>query len=62
VHWLAYPATILGAVHFVMLAKGWQIEPLVYLGAILAAARGADSRQAARGAGLKGRVEGAEGP
>ena len=35
VHWLAYPATILGAVHFVMLAKGWQIEPLLYLGAIL---------------------------
>jgi sulfoxide reductase heme-binding subunit YedZ len=35
VHWLAYPATILGAVHFVMLVKGWQIEPLLYLGAIL---------------------------
>jgi sulfoxide reductase heme-binding subunit YedZ len=36
VHWLAYPATILGAVHFVMVAKGWQIEPFVYLGVILA--------------------------
>jgi sulfoxide reductase heme-binding subunit YedZ len=36
VHWLAYPATILGAVHFVMVAKGWQIEPMLYLGAILA--------------------------
>ena len=36
IHWLAYPATILGAVHFVMVAKGWQIEPLVYLGLILA--------------------------
>ena len=36
VHWLAYPATILAAVHFVMLVKGWQIEPLVYLGVILA--------------------------
>jgi sulfoxide reductase heme-binding subunit YedZ len=36
VHWLAYPATILGAVHFVMLVKGWQIEPMLYLGAILA--------------------------
>jgi len=34
-HWLAYPATILAAVHFVMLVKGWQIEPLVYLGVIL---------------------------
>ncbi len=36
VHWLAYPATILGAAHFVMLVKGWQIEPMLYLGAILA--------------------------
>jgi len=35
VHWLAYPATVLGAVHFVMLVKGWQIEPLVYLSLIL---------------------------
>ena len=35
VHWLAYPATILGAVHFAMLVKGWQIEPLLYLGTIL---------------------------
>jgi sulfoxide reductase heme-binding subunit YedZ len=31
-HKLVYPAILLGAVHFVMLAKGWQIEPLVYLG------------------------------
>jgi sulfoxide reductase heme-binding subunit YedZ len=36
VHWLAYPATILGAVHFVMVAKGWQIEPMLYLITILA--------------------------
>lgn len=36
VHWLAYPATILGAVHFVMVAKGWQIEPFAYLFVILA--------------------------
>lgn len=36
VHWLAYPATILGAVHFAMLVKGWQIEPFLYLGVILA--------------------------
>jgi methionine sulfoxide reductase heme-binding subunit len=36
IHWLAYPATILGAVHFVMVAKGWQVEPMVYLGLILA--------------------------
>ncbi|MEN8837924.1 MAG: protein-methionine-sulfoxide reductase heme-binding subunit MsrQ [Celeribacter marinus] len=30
-HKLFYPAILLGAVHFVMLVKGWQIEPLVYL-------------------------------
>ena len=34
-HKLTYAAGILGAVHFVMLAKGFQIEPLVYLGIIL---------------------------
>lgn len=31
-HKLVYPAILLGAVHFVMLVKGWQVEPLVYLG------------------------------
>jgi sulfoxide reductase heme-binding subunit YedZ len=30
-HRLTYVAVALGAVHFVMQAKGWQIEPLVYL-------------------------------
>ena len=34
-HRLTYAAGILGAVHFVMLAKGFQIEPLVYLGLML---------------------------
>lgn len=34
-HKLAYGAAILGAVHFVLLVKGWQIEPLIYLGVIL---------------------------
>ena len=34
-HQLTYAAAILGGVHFVMLAKGFQIEPLLYLGAIL---------------------------
>lgn len=34
-HQLSYVAAILGGVHFVMLSKGFQIEPLVYLGAIL---------------------------
>lgn len=35
-HKLVYPAVILGAVHFVMIQKVWETEPLVYLGLILA--------------------------
>lgn len=35
-HQLSYLAAILGGLHFVMLSKGFQIEPLAYLGAILA--------------------------
>ncbi len=34
-HRLVYPAAILGALHYVMLAKGFQIEPLIYLATIL---------------------------
>lgn len=34
-HMLVYPAVVLGAVHFVMLRKGWQVEPLLYLLAVL---------------------------
>jgi len=34
-HKLTYPAAILGSVHYVMLVKGWQIEPLLYLATIL---------------------------
>ena len=34
-HKLVYPAAALGGLHFVMLSKGFQIEPLVYLGIIL---------------------------
>lgn len=30
-HRLAYPAAIVGALHYVWLVKGWQYEPLVYL-------------------------------
>lgn len=30
-HRLVYPVCLLGAVHFVMVVKGWQVEPLVYL-------------------------------
>ncbi len=35
-HRLVYPIALLGALHYVMLAKGFQIEPLVYLTIILA--------------------------
>ena len=34
-HWLTYPAAILGALHYVWLAKGFQIEPLVYLAILI---------------------------
>lgn len=30
-HRLTYPAVLLGGLHYVMLAKGFQIEPLIYL-------------------------------
>ena len=33
-HKLTYPMALLAAVHYVWLAKGFQIEPLVYLGLI----------------------------
>lgn len=36
IHWLVYVAVPLGAIHFVMLRKGWQEQPLIYL-AIVAA-------------------------
>ncbi len=34
-HRLVYPAAFLGALHYVMLAKGFQIEPLIYLTLVL---------------------------
>ena len=34
-HKLTYPAAVLGAVHYVMLVKGWQVEPLIYLAVIV---------------------------
>ena len=34
-HRLAYPATLLAAVHFVWLVKAWPPEPLLYLAAVL---------------------------
>jgi sulfoxide reductase heme-binding subunit YedZ len=35
-HWLAYPATLAGAVHYVMVVKSWPLEPLLYLASVLA--------------------------
>lgn len=35
-HQLSYAAAILGAVHWIMLERGWQLEPLIYLAIILA--------------------------
>lgn len=35
-HQLSYLAAILGAVHFVMLAKTWHAEPLIYLAVVVA--------------------------
>jgi sulfoxide reductase heme-binding subunit YedZ len=35
-HKLVYPAAVLGALHYVWLAKGFQIKPLLYMAAILA--------------------------
>lgn len=34
-HRLVYPAVLLGAIHYLMLVKGFQFEPLIYLGMIL---------------------------
>ncbi|QDC11383.1 protein-methionine-sulfoxide reductase heme-binding subunit MsrQ [Oceanicola sp. D3] len=34
-HKLVYPAVLLGGLHWVWLAKGWQLEPMLYLAAIL---------------------------
>lgn len=35
-HRLVYAAALLGAMHYLLLAKGFQIEPLVYLATIIA--------------------------
>jgi len=34
-HRLAWPATILGAVHYLLVVKSWPIEPILYLAAAL---------------------------
>jgi sulfoxide reductase heme-binding subunit YedZ len=34
-HKLVYPAAVLGALHYIWLARGFQLEPLLYMAAIL---------------------------
>jgi sulfoxide reductase heme-binding subunit YedZ len=34
-HWLTYPAAILGGVHYLWIAKGWELEPILWFAAIL---------------------------
>ena len=34
-HMLSYPVILLAGVHFIMLRKGWQAEPLFYMAAIM---------------------------
>ncbi|NVO25787.1 protein-methionine-sulfoxide reductase heme-binding subunit MsrQ [Donghicola sp. C2-DW-16] len=34
-HWLVYPAVILAAVHMILQAKGFQLEPMIYLTVVL---------------------------
>lgn len=36
IHKLVYPIAVLGAVHFIMVQKVWEVEPLMYLTVILA--------------------------
>lgn len=49
-HWLAYPATLLGAVHFVMIGKVYTVESALYFAAVVAllAARWFKTQQKAR--------------
>ncbi len=35
IHWWAYPATLLGAVHYLMVVKRWPPEPMIYLGIVV---------------------------
>lgn len=46
-HWLAYPATLAGAVHFVMIGKVYTVESAIYVAVVLGllAARWLKSRQ-----------------
>lgn len=49
-HWLTYPAALLGALHYVWLVKGWPPEPIVYVALVagLLALRAWPKREAGR--------------
>ena len=34
-HWLTYPIAVLGGIHYIWLARGFALEPLVYMALIL---------------------------
>ena len=34
-HWLTYPVALLGGIHYIWLARGFAIEPLVYMAILL---------------------------
>lgn len=34
-HWLTYPAVVAGAVHYLWLVRTWEVEPVLYLAAVL---------------------------
>jgi sulfoxide reductase heme-binding subunit YedZ len=34
-HWLTYPVAVLGSLHYIWLARGFAIEPLVYMAILL---------------------------
>ena len=35
IHWWAYPATLLGAVHYLLVVKRWPPEPMIYLAIVV---------------------------
>lgn len=34
-HWLTYPAAVLGALHYLWLVRAWPVEPMIHLGLVL---------------------------
>lgn len=57
-HWLTYAVAVLGAVHYIWLARGFDAEPIVYAGliALLLATRIVGRRRAATVTGARARA------